>query len=1302
MGIGQFFNWVGEQVTSAVTGVVEGFQQIFSGNIIEGFLNVITFGAYGNLKDWIDNLQPETPEATYKDRKRTTSAATTPRQVIYGRVRTGGQLVYIGSTGDDSRYLHMIIAFAPHEVESIDQIYFNDELVTQGTNPLSKYSDNLDVIIKNGDQTSADSTIVSRISEWTSNHKLLGIAYVYVRLEYDDEIFSSGVPNVTALIRGKNDIYDPRTGTSGYTNNHALCLANYLQSDLGVRATDDEIDWDSFDAAADVSDELFAGKRRREVSDFNDSIFPWNWTWEIVETEARYSVDGMVSTAASIVDNLNSLAHAGAATLVYTQGVWSITAGSYTAPDASHYFDESDLVGGIQFSPGPGKSNLINTAKGTYIDPSQDYEPVSFPEISPSAYVTQDGEELAVDIPMPFAQSPTMARRLGKIAIERERFGVSAEVTLKYTAAGVRVGDRIGLSITRLGWTNKIFMVENLNFSLGGGIGLSLREDAQDVWDWDAGEALEVVPPPATNIPEREAIAAPTGLVIDQTVNEPLRAYGNETTIRFSATAPADSRFAYIKFQYRLEGDLQWIDIRYDVADSASITVFADGRDYELSAQSVSIQGVVSNARLTDKFTVALIKRTQQDNLPAAVTVPPVRGLRISNNIDNDDGWNQWKGPDVIFKWNETSQTAAGNIIDVNGVTDLHLKGYKVQIVNNLSGEVLREALLQTPEFTYTLTMNRRDTNNNPIRSGIKCVVTAATTTGYQSAAKSIVVSNPPPPALEALSVIPGFNVIEISYLRPSDLDFAGVDIWVSQTQGFDPDATDPTATVSDNSYVASGLTQGETYYVRLRPFDLFGKTGTNTSAEFAVTTKTGTDITGLSGWAYEIDPVDRTFIEDNLEDDAVPSEKIVNLTVAKLTTGTLNATETITSEGVIRAVDDVASPVVQAGIGPATFGTATTYLMWAYNGTDRTFSVDELGNATFSGELSAATGTFGDVASGQYIEFSGSVLEFGDNATIGDNTDRTVTVGSGGDYSTINDALEALSRVVPAYKSGGFTATVELLSGYVFEEPIDIAGIDLSWITITSASDEIVSIDGTLVGVDSVPFFKVSQGGSSPLLNIRIDTINDPGGFLEPMFTAQVGGKIRFKYRSAGTLSLEYLSNGIALDAFDNAEISFRNGKISTCSNAFTAFNNSRIDASSTDASDCSIVASASDNSAITCSDSTFTNVSSTCLLAISNSSISADNTDLAGTKPSTGITSGQSSRISASFSDYSGCSSFGIVCLDAATINARSTNARKGGSNSTSDITVSRGGIISADSATGGTSVTTNTITADGIIFK
>jgi len=310
--------------------------------------------------------------------------------------------------------------------------------------------------------------------------------------------------------------------------------------------------------------------------------------------------------------------------------------------------------------------------------------------------------------------------------------------------------------------------------------------------------------------------------------------------------------------------------------------------------------------------------------------------------------------------------------------------------------------------------------------------------------------------------------------------------------------------------------------------------------------------------------------------------------------------------------------------------------------------------------------------------------------------------VGSAGDYSTINDALEALSRVVPAYKSGGFTATIELLSGYVFEEPIDIVGIDLSWITITSTSDEVVSMDATLVGVDSVPFFKVSQGGASPLINIRIDTINDPGGTLAPMFSAQTGGKIRFEYRAAGTLSLDYLLNGEALSAFDNAEISLRKGIISTCETAFVAINNSIIYAESTDVTDCDYVADCNVNSSIICNNSTFTDVDLVGLVADNNSLIAAQSTALAGGKPATGVKSLNGSSVSVSLSDYSGCIFFGIRAGTVATISCTSTNARRGASDSTNDITVEDGSIISARLATGGTSVTVNTVSADGIIFR
>jgi len=268
-------------------------------------------------------------------------------------------------------------------------------------------------------------------------------------------------------------------------------------------------------------------------------------------------------------------------------------------------------------------------------------------------------------------------------------------------------------------------------------------------------------------------------------------------------------------------------------------------------------------------------------------------------------------------------------------------------------------------------------------------------------------VTNTAPNPLENIVVNPGFGSIEISYNRPTDLDFAGVDIWIEKTQGFDPDTKEPFATISDNSFVASGLDQGETYYVRLRPFDEFGRTDTNTSSEFVVVTLAGQDLTGLSGWAYELDPVDEQFIEDNLADDAVPSQKIKNLTAAKITTGTLLSTETVTSEGIIRSVDDINNPQYQVGIGPLNID-GDTYLMWGYDadaavGNKLRFGIDQFGNAYFRGDITGATGTFSgqlNVNNNFIVDASGNVDSSG-TFRFGGNSDNYINYN--GSKLTIN-----------------------------------------------------------------------------------------------------------------------------------------------------------------------------------------------------------------------------------------------------------------------------------------------------------
>ena len=80
-----------------------------------------------------------------------------------------------------------------------------------------------------GNHTSTFPTLVAASNGlWTNQHLLLGRTAVYLQLHYDENVYANGLPTISFLAHGKNDILDPRTSTHGYTENAALCIADYL------------------------------------------------------------------------------------------------------------------------------------------------------------------------------------------------------------------------------------------------------------------------------------------------------------------------------------------------------------------------------------------------------------------------------------------------------------------------------------------------------------------------------------------------------------------------------------------------------------------------------------------------------------------------------------------------------------------------------------------------------------------------------------------------------------------------------------------------------------------------------------------------------------------------------------------------------------------------------------------------------------------------------------------------------------------------------------------------------------------
>ena len=176
----------------------------------------------------------------------TSKAPTSPYRVIYGTSRVGGTIVYAETTSSTNEFLHMVIVLAGHEVDDISTIYLGDDAVALETNSndsngipiytptsVDQYNGKLQVKKHLGDDDQvADANLVADVTQWTTDHKISGKAYLYLKFTFDSDVYPNGVPNVSAIVKGKK-LYDPRatsfTASSGTvsTVNNTITLSSH-------------------------------------------------------------------------------------------------------------------------------------------------------------------------------------------------------------------------------------------------------------------------------------------------------------------------------------------------------------------------------------------------------------------------------------------------------------------------------------------------------------------------------------------------------------------------------------------------------------------------------------------------------------------------------------------------------------------------------------------------------------------------------------------------------------------------------------------------------------------------------------------------------------------------------------------------------------------------------------------------------------------------------------------------------------------------------------------------------------------
>lgn len=388
-------------------------------------------------------------------------------QIIYGKMRVGGAIVFDEATGDNNKFLHRIIAVAGHEVQSFEEIYINDEVVTLDgsgnvTSP-SQYNSKVRINVHLGspDQT-ADSDLISESDKWTSNHRLRGIAYMYVRLKFDADAFPNGIPVITATVKGKK-LYDPRTSTTVWSDNPALCLRDYLTSKYGLAEDEYNIDDTLVSSAANVCDQT-----------------------NTLASTTRYTCNGAFTTASTPYDMLSELLKSMGGSMWYAQGKWRMKPAYWTASVMD--LNEDDLRSSISVGTRHSRRDNFNVIKGTFRGEESNWQTTDYPQVTNSAFLSADNnQESVADVDLIFTDNSIEARRLALISLERNRQQLTVNASFGLSTLELQVGDNIRLTNSRFGWTNKEFEVVSWSFGLTDGLDLqtqmTLRETAETVFD---------------------------------------------------------------------------------------------------------------------------------------------------------------------------------------------------------------------------------------------------------------------------------------------------------------------------------------------------------------------------------------------------------------------------------------------------------------------------------------------------------------------------------------------------------------------------------------------------------------------------------------------------------------------------------------------------------------------------------------------------------------------------------------------------------------------------------------------------
>lgn len=594
-----------------------------------------------------------------EDRQVLVREATHPRARHYGRVKTSGVLAYL-STKEGS--LYRLIATGTGEADAIEEHWIDDTAVTiDGSGDVTgpdPYTDRLNIQYRlgTGSQTAYSTLTTEFPSDWTTDHRGLGMSHALVTLnpikaEKFPKVYPRGEPNYRQVLRGAK-VYDPReaghdpddSSTWEWSENAALCILDYMTHADGMaldRSYFDAADWG--DAADDCDDAISlkaGGTAPRYVTGF---------TYDYLQRPA---------------DVLAQLLRACDGQIVPTStGGLKLLIGKWAAPTVTI---TDDMIVDYNMAPGAGVIDAANVIKARFTSPNHDYQATEADEWRDETDVTARGELVSAQDYFAVT-SHGQCRRLMKLAAHRLNPSWSGTLTLNTRGFAV-IGERfvtIHLGEININETFEVTGDPEIILSddnIVTGIRLTVSALPSTAYDWNAADEEGTAPATPGDVTLDDAVEDMDNLsasVEQRTVS------GNQkvAVAVISWDAPVNTGLRpQVEIKLSSGDDTSWQGLNIATDQNQTETgVLIDGEDYDIRGRFISPAGLEGDWTSPVITITAVANTTAPSNVTVVTMSAGVESVTLGFNTPNDANFIKAR----IYRKTTNDSSTASHVQDV-------------------------------------------------------------------------------------------------------------------------------------------------------------------------------------------------------------------------------------------------------------------------------------------------------------------------------------------------------------------------------------------------------------------------------------------------------------------------------------------------------------------------------------------------------------------------------------------------------------------------------------------------------------